>query len=49
MLLSAPPGFQNPVDNQGVKNYRVIDFSKSDKRVQQMTKNLFNRCLSKGS
>jgi hypothetical protein len=45
MLLATPPGFKNPVCNQGAENYRVIDFSKGDKRVQQMTKNLLNRCL----
>jgi hypothetical protein len=45
MLLATPPGFKNPVCNQGADNYRVIDFSKGDKRVQQMTKNLLNRCL----
>jgi hypothetical protein len=47
--LSTPPGFQNPVNNQGGKNYKVIDFSKSDARVQQMTKNLLSRCLTKRS
>jgi hypothetical protein len=46
MLLAAPPGYQNPVNNQGPQNYKVIDFSKGDKRVQQMTKNLLSRCLA---
>lgn len=46
MLLSAPPGFKNPVNNQGPENYKVIDFSKQDNRVQQMTKNLLARCLA---
>ncbi|HZH66641.1 MAG TPA: N,N-dimethylformamidase beta subunit family domain-containing protein [Flavisolibacter sp.] len=46
MLLATPPGFQNPVNNQGPANYKVIDFSKPDKRVQQMTKNLLARCLA---
>jgi hypothetical protein len=46
MLLAKPPGFQNPVNNQGPANYKVIDFSKPDKRVQQMTKNLLARCLA---
>jgi hypothetical protein len=45
MLLSTPPGFQNPVNNQGPENYKVIDFSTPDKRVQQMTKNLLAHCL----
>jgi hypothetical protein len=46
MLLATPPGFQNPVNNQGPDNYKVIDFSKPDGRVQQMTKNLLAHCLA---
>jgi hypothetical protein len=45
MLLSTPPGFQNPVNNQEPENYKVIDFTTPDKRVQQMTKNLLAHCL----
>ncbi len=43
--LSTPPGFQNPVNNQGDNGYRVIDFTENDDRVITMTKNLFRRCL----
>ncbi|MGH8018495.1 MAG: N,N-dimethylformamidase beta subunit family domain-containing protein, partial [Opitutaceae bacterium] len=39
MALAAPPGFQNPPD---------VDFSEPDPRVQQMTKNLFERVLTRG-
>ena len=46
MLLSAPPGFKNPVCNLGRDNHRVMDFSKGDERIQQMTKNLFAKVLS---
>ncbi len=45
MLLSMPPGYQSPVCNQGSKEYRSLKFSTPDARVQQMTKNLLNRCL----
>ena len=46
MLLSMPPGYQKPVCNQGEQGYRVMDFSKPDPRVQQMTKNLLEQWLS---
>jgi hypothetical protein len=45
MLLSSPPGFKNPVCNLGSDGYRVIDFSKGDERVRQMTKNLFAKVI----
>jgi hypothetical protein len=45
MLLSTPPGFKNPVYNIGINGSRTIDFSKPDERVQQMTKNLFEKVL----
>lgn len=43
MFLSTPPGVQNPVCNQGKQDYRKMDFPKEDKRVQKITKNLFER------
>ncbi len=43
--LSSPPGFQNPVCNQGDLGKRVIDFTKDDPRIQRMTKNLLNRAI----
>jgi hypothetical protein len=43
--LSYATGISKPVNNQGPDNYQVIDFSKPDKRVQQMTKNLLAHCL----
>ena len=46
MLLSAPPGFKNPVCNLGNDGYHVLDFSKGDERVQRITKNLFAKVLS---
>lgn len=46
MLLSMPPGYQSPVCNQGEKGYRSLNFNKPDSRVQQMTRNLLNRCLA---
>jgi len=45
MLLSTPPGFKNPVCNLGHEGYRVLDFSKGDKRVEQITRNLFTKAL----
>lgn len=45
MLLSAPPGFKNPVYNIGRNGYRVMNFSEPDQRVQQMTTNLFQKVL----
>lgn len=45
MLLSTPPGFKNPVCNLGHEGYRVLDFSNGDKRVEQITRNLFSKAL----
>ena len=45
MLLSTPPGFKNPVCNLGRNGYRVLDFSKGDPRIEQMTRNLFTKAL----
>jgi hypothetical protein len=44
--LAAPPGFQNPVNNQGDQGKKVIDFTKGDPKVQRMTKNLIERATS---
>lgn len=43
MLLSTPPGFQNPASRD--IPYK-IDFTQNDARVQQITRNLFTRALS---
>lgn len=43
--LSKPPGYQNPVCNQGDLGSRVIDFSKDDPRIQQIMKNLLDRAF----
>ena len=43
--LSTPPGFQNPVNNQGDNGYKVIDFTENDERVITMTRNLFRKCV----
>jgi hypothetical protein len=45
LALSTPPGFQNPVNNQGDNGYREIDFTENDERVITMTRNLFRRCV----
>jgi len=42
MPLSSPPGFQNPMNES-----LMIDFSKDDKIVQQMTRNLFKKVIEK--
>jgi hypothetical protein len=41
-LLAKTPGYQHPMMEK-----KIIDFSKPDPRVQQMTTNLFERTLSK--
>ena len=45
MLLSSPPGFKNPVCNLGNDGKRVLDFTKPDARVVQITKNLLERAV----
>jgi hypothetical protein len=45
MLLSSPPGFKNPVYNLGNDGKRVLDFTKPDARVVQITKNLLERAV----
>ncbi len=47
MLLSTPPGFPYPQNPKGLFTERTIDFRKNDQRVQQMTKNIFDR-ISRG-
>ena len=42
MALSTPPGFKNPVNNQGETN-EVIDFTKENPVIQRITKNLLDR------
>ena len=42
MLLSTPPGFQNPATRAtGI----VIDFTQNDERVRKITENLFNEVI----
>lgn len=43
--LSTPPGFQNPVNNQGELGKRTIDFTKGNPAVQRITKNLMDRAV----
>ncbi|HYG20196.1 MAG TPA: N,N-dimethylformamidase beta subunit family domain-containing protein [Ohtaekwangia sp.] len=43
--LSTPPGFKNPVNNQGDMGKAVIDFTTDDPAVQRMTKNLLGKAL----
>ncbi len=45
MPLSSPPGFKNPVNNQGEDGKDVIDFTKEDPRIQRITSNLLNRAI----
>lgn len=45
MPLSSPPGYQNPVNNQGEVGKQVMDFTKEDPRIQRMTKNLLDRAI----
>jgi len=49
MLLSTPPGFRNPVYNLGSNGSRTMNFSKPDERVQQVTRNLFEKVLESGN
>ena len=43
--LATPPGFQNPVNNQGDLGKTVIDFTKGNPRVERITKNLIERAV----
>jgi hypothetical protein len=43
MPLSTPPGFKNPVNNQGDDGKRTIDFTKGNKVVERVTRNLLER------
>jgi hypothetical protein len=43
--LSTPPGFQNPVNNQGDQGKYVINYKKEDPIIQRITKNLLARAL----
>jgi hypothetical protein len=43
--LAAPPGYKEPVNNQGDLGKRTFDFSKGDARVQRITKNLLDRAV----
>jgi len=43
--LSSPPGYQNPVNDQGELGKQVIDFTKEDPRIQGITRNLLNRAI----
>jgi hypothetical protein len=46
--LSTPPGFQNPVNNQGDQGKYVINYKKDDPIIQRITKNLLERALKSG-
>lgn len=43
--LSSPPGYQNPVNDQGEDGNEVIDFTEEDPRIQRITKNLLDRAI----
>jgi hypothetical protein len=43
--LSSPPGYQNPVNDQGEQGKQVIDFTKEDPRIQGITRNLLDRAI----
>jgi hypothetical protein len=43
--LSSPPGYKNPVNNQGALGKQVMDFTKEDPTVQRITKNLLDRAI----
>ncbi len=43
--LSSPPGYQNPVNNQGELGRKVMDFTGEDARIQRITKNLLDRAV----
>jgi hypothetical protein len=43
--LSSPPGYKNPVNNQGEQGKETIDFSKEDPVIQRITKNLLDRAI----
>jgi hypothetical protein len=45
--LATPPGFQNPVNNQGDQGKTVIDFTRENSKVEQITKNLLERVVRK--
>ena len=48
MPLSSPPGYQNPVNNQGELGKDVLDFTKEDPRIQRIMKNLLERAVTGG-
>lgn len=43
--LSSPPGFKEPVNNQGDLGKREFQFSKGDINIQKITKNLMDRAV----
>jgi hypothetical protein len=45
LALSTPPGFKNPVNNQGDQGKSVIDFTRGNSKVERITKNLLERAL----
>lgn len=47
LAIDSPPGKQNPVNNQSESGKRTLDFSKPNEKVQQMTKNLLSKALTK--
>jgi hypothetical protein len=44
MPLSTPPGFRNPVNNQG-ETKEVIDFTKENPAIQKITRNLLDHAI----
>ncbi|MGC1242247.1 MAG: N,N-dimethylformamidase beta subunit family domain-containing protein [Chryseosolibacter sp.] len=45
--LSSPPGYQNPVNDQGALGKQIIDFTNEDPRIQGITRNLLNRAIGR--
>jgi len=45
--LSSPPGYKNPVDNEGELGKRTMDFSQEDSRIQTITRNLLDHAIGK--
>jgi hypothetical protein len=47
MPLSTPPLYQEKLNPNGAYQGHLVDFRKSDFRVQKMTENLFNKVIHK--
>lgn len=43
--LASPPGYKNPVNNQGELGKQIMNFTEEDPRIQRITKNLLDRAI----